>query len=359
MRVDAPSRAGLDPRRLQAAYDLLERWADDGSVPGSAIAVARRGIQVPTRAFGVRCRGERHGAMTPDSVFLVASVTKPVTATAAMQLVERGLLGLDEPVCERIPELTGAGKEQIRLLHLLTHTSGLPDMLPENVALRRQHAALADFVAATCRCGLLFRPGQRVSYQSMGTLLAGELVERAGGRSLAEAMAADLFAPLGMASSSLGIRPDLEARSADVCLPPEQVGTDWHWNTEYWRRLGAPWGGMFATADDLVRFLVAFLEGGRLEGARILGTATALAMVTDASRRLPDLPDAARRRWGLGWRLGDWGDLASPESWSHGGATGTLVGADPRSGLAVAVFTTRPGAPLERVVTAVQAAVVD
>lgn len=300
--------------------------------------------------------------MAPDDVFLVASVTKPVTALASMQLVESGLLSLGEPVCEWIPELSGAGKERIQLLHLLTHTSGLPDMLPENVSLRQRHAPLADFVSGTCRCGMLFAPGQRVNYQSMGTLLVGELVERVTGRPLRDLFGEHICRPLGMDSTSLGIRPDLEERSAEVCLPAEQEGTNWHWNSDYWRGLGAPWGGLFSTVDDLLRLLVTFLKDGRwTASASLLGAPTARAMVADQTASLPSLPESDRRtrRWGLGWRLGDWGELASPRAFSHAGATGTLVGADPDTGLACAIFTTRPDAPLHRVATAVQSAVID
>ena len=356
-----PAEAGLDDARLAVAWDLLESWVQDGSVPGAAMAVARRGVLLDSRGFGDGNRAGQRQPMAPDRVFLVASVTKPVTAIAVMQLVERGLLSLSDRVQRHIPEFTGPGRDQIRVEHLLTHTSGLPDMLPENLALRARHAPLAEFFKEVCRCGLLFAPGSRVSYQSMGTLLAAELVERLSGQSLAHDMAADIFAPLKMDSTSLGIRDDLVERAVDVVLPDEQIGTNYHWNTEYWQRLGAPWGGMFATVDDLVRLLVATLAGGALEGQRVLGTLTNQAMISDRTANMAGLAadDRQQHRWGLGWRLGAWGELASRDSFSHGGATGTLVGADPQSGLACAVFTTRPGAPLHKVVTAVQAAVID
>jgi CubicO group peptidase (beta-lactamase class C family) len=164
-----------------------------------------------------------------------------------------------------------------------------------------------------------------------------------------------------MASTSLGIRDDLEERSADVCLPAEQEGTNWHWNTDYWRRLGAPWGGMFASVDDLLRLLGAFLHAGVMGDGRILSVSAARAMVDDQTAAMADLSEADRRcrRWGLGWRLGAWGELGSRRSFSHGGATGTLVGADPATGLSCAIFTTRPGAPLSRVVNAVQGSLID
>ncbi|MDA0333847.1 MAG: serine hydrolase [bacterium] len=356
--------AGLDEARLQVARHLLAQWAQDGSVPGSAIAVARHGVLLESRAFGVAAHGNQQRQMAPDNLFLVASVTKPVTAIAVLQLVERGLLSLADPVYAHIPEFTGViqglDRDRIRVEHLLTHTSGLPDMLPQNEALRARHAPLADFVKDVCQCELLFAAGTQISYQSMGTLLAGEIVERITGQSLRQMMAERIFAPLAMASTSLGIRDELASRAADVVLPQEQTGTDYHWNTSYWQRLGAPWGGMFSTVDDLARLLVATLGGGVLQDGRILGTLANRAMISDRTTRMPGLASEHRsQRWGLGWRLGAWGDLASAASFSHGGATGTLVGADPESGLACVIFTTRPGAPVHRVATAVQAAVIN
>lgn len=366
LRRGTAAEAGLDATRLAGACNLLDSWARDGTVPGSAIAVARRGVVVESCGFGDGLKGSNSRPIAADDVFLVASVTKPVTAIAVMHLVERGLLSLGDPVQRHIPEFRGLapslglGREHIRVEHLLTHTSGLPDMLPANESLRARHAPLADFVREVCCCDLLFRAGSRVSYQSMGTLLAAELVERLTGRSLRELMATEIFSPLAMHSTSLGIREDLTQRAVDVVLPDAQVGTDYHWNTEYWQRLGAPWGGMFSTVDDLVRLLAATLSGGILDGARVLGAPTNRAMIQDRTASMRGLADEDRhQRWGLGWRLGAWGDLASADSFSHGGATGTLVGADPQSGLACAIFTTRPGAPLHRVVTAVQSAVID
>lgn len=360
LRHGTPVDCGLDPHRLQAAWDLLDAWARDGSVPGATIAVARRGVRLETRAFGSGAKGDDDQTMLPDRVFLVASVTKPVTAIAIMQLVERGLLSLTDPVQLHIPEFVGPGKERVRVEHLLTHTSGLPDMLPDNDALRARHAPLTEFVSQACRCELLFVPGSQVRYQSMGTLLAGEIVERLAGQPLRQVMAEQVFAPLHMDSSSLGIRDDLTARATDVVLPDEQMGNDYHWNTNYWQHFGAPWGGMFSTVDDLSRLLAATLDGGALQDGRILDAGTNRAMISDRTAAMPGLCDEHRRlhRWGLGWRLGAWGD-ASKGSFSHGGATGTLVGADPDTGLSCAVFTTQPGAPLHRIATAVQAAIID
>ncbi|MCC7261888.1 MAG: beta-lactamase family protein [Candidatus Latescibacteria bacterium] len=357
LRSGTPEQAGLDPGRLQRAYSLLDGWAQAGRVPGGALALARNGVLLPPRAFGSRRLAGATGPMEAEAVFLVASVTKPVTALAALMLVERGLLSLRDHVSTYLPEFGQRGKEGVQLIHLLTHTSGLPDMLPENTSLRQQHAPLAVFVEHVCQCGLLFRPGTRVSYQSMGTAILGHLVERLSGKSLAAFMQEEIFAPLGMASTALGLVPALASRVAEVNLPAAEASLNWTWNTPYWQQFGAPWGGMFSTVSDLARLLQALLEGG----GPVLGPQAARMMIADQTSRLPGLaPEEYRRSqiWGLGWCLGNWGDFGSPRSFWHGGATGTQAGADPETGLLCALFTTQPDAPLRLAVNAVQAALV-
>ncbi len=351
LTIGSPEEAGLDPGRLQRAYDLLAEWVAAGTVPGVALAVARNGIQMEPQALGQAQFSAPERTLAADDIFLVASVTKPVTVMAALTLLENGALALDDLVTQYIPEFTGQGKEAIRLRQLMNHTSGLPDMLPDNQALRQQHAPLSTFIEGICACSLLFTPGTRVSYQSTGTAILGEVVERISGQPLREYFNHTFFKPLGMDSSALGWRQGLQQRIVEVVLPEEQVGGHWHWNSPYWRDFGAPWGGMFSTVQDLLRLLQALLQGGQLAGQRILGADTVQTMLTDQTPGLGP-------RWGLGWSLGGGGDLGSPARFGHGGATGTLVGADPASGLAWALFTNRPGAPLRYLANALHAAVV-
>ncbi len=349
-----PAACGVDPGRLARLSALLDGWVANGPVHGVAVGVARRGQQVHVAGHGVRQGIDGNGPLAADAVFLVASVTKPVTALAAVMLIERGLISLDDRVSALVPEFAGGGKSDITVRHLLTHSSGLPDMVPDNLALRQRHAPLADFVASTCRCNLLFRPGTRLSYQSAGILMLAEIVTRLTGQPLPEFLRDEVFVPLGMNHTSLGWRDDLGPRVADVDLPVEQLQADWHWNSPYWRCLGAPWGGMFSTVADLLVLLQVFLSDGAVAGRRVLSVGAARAMVADQTRWLPLSVDAQRAgsRWGFGWRLG-WADLSSPASFSHAGATGTLVGADPDTGLAGVVLTTCPAAPVHLAANAI------
>ena len=134
-----PARIGWVPDRLERAYALLERWTRAGQVPAAALCVGRREGIVAPRVFG-RQRPDGDAPLQPDALFLVASITKPVTVTAVMMLVERGELALEDRVTEYVPPFGQNGKADVQIRHLMTHTSGLPDMLPNNAALRAAHA---------------------------------------------------------------------------------------------------------------------------------------------------------------------------------------------------------------------------
>lgn len=341
-----PEAIGLSSTQLQKAYCLLEEAVHTGFMPAAVLAIGRGGRFLEPRAFGRFGPAQDGRPLTPDGVFLVASITKPVTATAAMLFVEEGYLNLDQQVIDFIPEFGKRGKEQVRIWHLLTHTSGLPDMLPENVQLREAHAGLDRFIEGICDCGLLFSPGTNVSYQSCGIAILGEIVERLTKVRLREFMEERLFGPIGMNHTTLGIRDDLFPNLVDVALPDEQLVTDWHWNTPYWRNFGAPWGGMFSTAADLVCFLQMFLDRGKVGRRVILSTTTVEAMIRDQVTERTDIPLSARRRssWGLGWELrgAPSGDLVSPLTFGHGGATGTMAWADPARQLICVLLTNQP-----------------
>src|SRR5262249_1777564 len=155
-----------------------------------------------------------------------------------LMLVERGSLGLDDRVAEFIPAFVHNGKHEVRVRHLLTHTSGLPDMVPENNTLRAAHAPLAAFLDAIVGLRLDFPSGTRVQYQSMGFAVLAEIVHQVAGRSLAEFLKTEIFEPLGMLDTTLGWAPAKKTRIAAIRLAPEQQATDWNWNPAYWLGFG-------------------------------------------------------------------------------------------------------------------------
>ena len=120
--------------------------------------LARRGVIVLRSGWGTLSPDSSSTKAGPETVYILASITKPVTVTALMLLVERGQVSLTDPVQKYLPEFQGPGREKVRVKDLLTHTAGLPDMLPENVKLREANAPLADFVKGAMTAPLLFEP---------------------------------------------------------------------------------------------------------------------------------------------------------------------------------------------------------
>lgn len=337
-----PEDIGLDPKQLKVAFDLLDKWTagKDAPVPGGAILVGRHGKVVAPRYFGRQGPEPDAPPIREDGMFLMASITKPLVYLGAMLLVERGLLNLTDPVVRYVPEFKGKDKELVLVRHLFTHTSGLPDMLPDNTELRRKHATVQRFLDGAVRdTTIAFKPGTQVSYQSMGTAVVAEIVQRLSGQTIADFMKSEVFDRLGLKSTGLGAKGFPRERLVRVQLSEEQAGTDWGWNSPYWQDLGAPWGGMFSTPDDFAVICQLLLSKGTFGGVRLLSPASVRAMTTNRLLEDPELPEAVARTkpWGLGWRLnqpgtsGSWGDLLGKDVFGHTGATGTTVWIDPQT----------------------------
>lgn len=307
--------------RDDEAIRLIDQQTSSGQVSAATLLV-RRPSGVLQRAFG--------RAPTINAVFLLASITKPMTVTALMVLVDRKELSLSDPVQRFLPEFRGDGREAVCIKHLLTHTSGLPDMLPEDQQLREQHAPLSAFVERACRTPLLFKPGSKVRYQSMGILLAAEIVSRLTNQPLPSFVRDHVFQPLRMPDTSIGLGGRTIAQTMRCDLPKS---TSWDWNSAYWRNLASPWGGALSTAVDVSCFLQYFADPGGL----VLKPETAAAMITDQTKGL-------NTRWGLGWMLnnGQFGTGSSAATFGHSGSTGTLCWLDPKSRVSFVLLTTKP-----------------
>lgn len=348
--VAKPEEIGFVPSRLQCVQDLLEHWVQTDKIPAAGLCVGRKGKMLEPRFVG-RQRPERDAPpLRDDALFLVASITKPLTVTAVVMLVERGELALEDKVAAYVPKFAQNGKGEVQIRHLMTHTSGLPDMLPNNDALRASHKPLPAFIEDICRLPLLFPPGTRVSYQSMGTAMLAEVVHQVTGVTLRDFLRKEIFVPLGMTDTSLGWQPEKKERIAAVRVSPVQQKTDWNWNTPYWLGFGAPWGGLITSPADFPRFCQLMLNGGVLGGTRLLSPAAVRAMTSNQLSGMPQLPEEERRcrPWGLGWRLNwpghsaNFGDLLGPRTFGHWGATGTLCWMDPDADAFCILFTTQP-----------------
>jgi CubicO group peptidase (beta-lactamase class C family) len=311
----------LGQGKWDEAVQLLQQQTSSGDVSAATLFI-RSGSTTLQRAFGK--------AQSPDAVFLLASITKPMTASALMILADHGHVSLTDPVQRFIPEFRGDGRERLLVRHLLTHTSGLPDMLPEDQDLRKRHAPLSEFVALTCRTPLLFAPGAEVRYQSMGLLLASEIALRITKEPFPVFVQDHVFRPLGMRNTSLGLggRAISQTMQCQVKDP-----SDWDWNSAYWRNLGSPWGGAHSTVGDLALFLQYFAH----PDARVVKPETASAMITNQTAGLA-------KPWGLGWMLnnGQFGKGCSAATFGHSGSTGTMCWLDPEKGQSLVLLTTKP-----------------
>ena len=337
----SPQDLGIDAKRLQVAYDLLEKWTTGpkAPVPGAAILVGRHGKTVAPRLFGRQGPEPDAEPIRRDAMFYMASVTKPVIYLGGMMLVERGRLNLSDRVTRYVPEFTGQGKEAAQVLHLFTHTSGLPDELPNNADLRRRHAPLEKFVEESIRAELLFKPGTRFSYSSSATILVAEIIQRLSGLSIREFVRREIVEPLGLKSTGLGSQGFPRERLVRATVPDYQAGTEFGWNSRYWQEFGSPAGGLFSTAEDFAVVCALMLGGGEWGGVRLVSPAAVRMMTSNRLDDLPDLPEPVRRTqpWGLGWRLNhlgmadSWGDLLGRHVFGHTGSAGNLVWMDPRT----------------------------
>ena len=311
-------------RRAEEADAMIARMVRDRGLASAAFLMRQGSFEF--------ARG--YGAAKVDTPFLIASPTKPMTVSAVMWLQERRQIDLSDPVVKFLPQFTCEGRGEVTVRHLLTHTSGLPDMLPENVELRRRHAPLSEFVDRTCRTKLLFRAGEKVGYQSMGILLAAAIVEKVTGQGMPAFLASNIFAPLRMERTSLGLGGRKIADTAACEIAPADR-SDWDWNSSYWRNLGAPWGGAHSTVHDLAAFAEAFVKPGDTPWRQ-------------ATRRaMRDVQTGTMRpSYGYGWvrEPGAFGKTCSAATFGHFGSTGTVAWHDPEAGVTCVLLTSRPAA---------------
>jgi CubicO group peptidase (beta-lactamase class C family) len=326
--LGAAPAGNWDRARLEQAAKVMADWIADGRIQGASILVTQGSRQF-ARNFGT--------AKGTEPVFLLASITKPMTAAAVMTLVDAGQLSLDDKVANFFPSFTGEGRDVITLRHCLTHTGGLPDMLADDEMLREHHAPLSDYREGALKAPLKFAPGAKYSYSSMGILLSAEIAQKITGRPIADIVEEKIFRPLGMRRTGYGLRGRANAMTVASQAAPAMTDAgkkswdSWNWNSEYWRNLGAPWGGALGSAADVVRFYREFL-GSR---GTILKPASEQLMITNQS-------PVGVKPSGLGFDLPPsvGSPACGPRTFGHNGSTGTLSWADPDTGTICVVLTT-------------------
>jgi uncharacterized protein YbbC (DUF1343 family)/CubicO group peptidase (beta-lactamase class C family) len=337
LTASVPARAQLDGEALRALDAALTNAIARGDAPGAVVWLERQGTS-HTRAFGHRAVAPAREPMTTDTIFDAASLTKVIaTAPAVMALVEDGRVQLDAPVKTYLPEFTGNGRDAMTVKQLLTHTSGLrPD-----TDLRAQGEGY-DAGIRLCLAEKPSRPPDtEFRYSDINFQLLGEIVRRAAGEPLDSFCARRIFQPLQMTDTGFNPPREKLARIA----PTEREGGRMLRGVVHdprARKMGGVAGhaGLFTTAADLARFCRMLLNGGELDGARVLKPET-VALMT--SVQTPAALDAKR---GLGWDIATSyskprGELFSDRSFGHTGFTGTSVWLDPAAKTFVILLTSR------------------
>jgi len=342
--------------------DRIAQLLSTGSVPGVAVAAVFPDGEIVSAAAGVRDVATG-AAMSPDSVVWIASMTKAITAAAAMQQVEQGKLSLDAPIAGVLPQLRdlkvlegfdAGGKPKLRparvpvtLRHLLTHSSGFVyDMWNADMSRYLELTGTPGIIScanAALDLPLVFEPGSAWDY-GIGIDWAGKAVEAVSGKSLGVYLADNLFRPLGMRDTGFRIRDDQRARLARMHArtPEGIIAIDFEIPQAPEFEMGG--GGLYSTVGDYLRFTRMILEGGVLDGVRVLAAPTVAQMSQNAMGDLRcramksvapgstnDVDFLAGMQWGLSF-------LINPEALPTGRSAGSLAWA----GLANSYFWIDP-----------------
>jgi uncharacterized protein YbbC (DUF1343 family) len=332
----SPAEVALDPQQLGTIDREVSQAICDHKMAGCVVLVGRHGKIALEKAYGQRQLLPQPVCMTLDTVFDLASLTKPVaTATSIMLLVERGVVGIEETAARHVPELTSHGKQKITLRQLLTHTSGLTaDNSLSDYGDGPQRAWERIFALRP-----IASPGSDFIYSDVGYLVLGEVVHRASGKTLHEFSRQHIFQPLGMNDTGFLPPEPLRRRAA----PTEQRDGRWIQGEVHDPRAFALGGiaghaGLFSTARDLAVYAQMLLGKGQYQGVRILRPSTVEAMTGPYP-----IPGGLR---GLGWDIrtgysSNRGQSFSARAFGHGGFTGTSLWIDPDLDLFVIFLSSR------------------
>jgi beta-N-acetylhexosaminidase len=330
---------------LKPVYALLDRAVADGAFPGGVLAVGLNG-QLVVHAFGQLERGGEPRETDTNSIYDVASLTKPiVTTTALMMLVQQHRLDMDLPVGSYLPDFAASAQSdpdpswraQVTVRMLLLHDSGLPghrDFYKE----AKGHDAILSRVVAEA---LIHKPGTQVEYSDLGFILLGEIVERLTGQALDAFAKQKIFAPLGMDRSLFNpprsLRKNIAPTENDSTYRKRLIRGEVH-DENAWAMGGiAGHAGLFSTAPDVAAFAQMILNGGMYAHERLLARSTIQQFTARET-----IGDSARA---LGWDVpaepSSSGRYFSPKSFGHTGFTGTSLWIDPERKLFVALLTNR------------------
>jgi CubicO group peptidase (beta-lactamase class C family) len=265
-----------DQRYVQQLEPLLEQFVRWQEIPGLAIGIVKNNQLVYAHAFGVKHLGRPADPLTTRSLFHMASITKPLVGTSIMQLVERGLVDLDAPVVKYLPyfRLADDRYTQITVRQMVTHTSGMPDVEDyEWDKPQYDDGALERYVRSLTNQKLLFAPGERVQYSNMAFEVLGDVVAKASGESFDDYVQRYILAPLQMTDSTVLIKranPTLLTWGHEL----DEQGAPSPSRVFPYNRMHSPSSNLHSNVLDMARWAIANLNGGELDGRRILQAST-------------------------------------------------------------------------------------
>jgi CubicO group peptidase (beta-lactamase class C family) len=342
---------GASPMDERIAARMREMIAAK-EIPGAVTVVATREKVTHLRAIGAASPAGTP-ALRADSIFWIASMTKPITGTAIMMLRDEGKLNVDDPVAKYIPELgalkTPTGEPaNLTLKHLMTHTSGLAEATAEESKAAKK---LADLIPAYAGKPMLFEPGSKWQYCQSGINTLGRIIEVVSGMPFEQFLERRLFRPLGMKDTAFYLRENQLSRlvtpawqekdgrliTAAISLLNGKPATDAD-------RYPAANGGLFSTAADYAHFARMILNGGTLNGKRYLKPESVELMTTVQSGAVTT-GFTPGNGWGLTWCVVREPQgvtaMLSPGTVGHGGAYGTQAWIDPKKGVALILMVQR------------------
>ncbi len=352
LTVPDPVGAGFSPPRLARITSWYRSQIDTGALPGAVVAIARDGKLAYLQAIGTYDRAGRI-PLKSDAIFWIASMTKPVTSVAAMMLVEEGKLDLTAPVAKYLPAFEGMrvgldrapARRPMQVIDLLRHTSGLTyanegaDELHRtyfSLKTFRRDSTLADFATDIATMPLVHQPGEAWEY-SLGVDVLTRVVEVAAGQPFDQFLDNRIFKPLRMVDTGFFVPEDRLVRLVD----PIAGGRPSMWDVTRWTTFPSGGAGLVSTAPDYLRFCQMLLNGGVLDGVRLLSARTVQQMTTNTMppeiRFAGNVGQGVGPRVGTGWGLGfavrtdpDFSVLpGAVGSFSWSGAWGTYFWIDP------------------------------
>ena len=374
-----PEDVGLSSERLARISAVLKADIEAGRMPGAVIAIARHGKLVALDAYGWRDKAAGV-AMTTDTIFNIASMTKPMTAVGGLMLYEQGKLLIDDPISKYFPKFadmrvavsdngeptadTVPAKRQITIQDLMRHTSGIIYGGRGNTIVHKQYPAGSSaaatqfdgpaFMDKLASLPLLYQPATVWDY-GFGLDVLGLTIEKISGQPLGQYLETNLFKPLGMTDTLFSISGDRIARYAKPLPVDPDTGKPQARSPELTEPLKFECGGGCAasTASDYLRFAMMLMNGGRSGEARLLGPRTVAYMLSDQLgpniKNLVGNADPTRADYGFGLGLavrttpGVVRMMGSVGQFSWPGASGTDWWVDPKEELAVVYLSAAPG----------------